>query len=165
MPKNYTCRASDTFLEFMLEEVLWGGLGIDELFDMWIPLSVDVRGGGDSLLELEELALKGLVVMLDFVAFKMPFSCLGALETWTTGGVEWSAGMAMIFGPLLCTGQPLRPLPRFFEEFAKGPSPETMASRSASTAEAMESGRGLVLQVFLWLLEVSGGMALPKGSI
>ena len=154
----------------MLEEVLWGGLGIDELFDMWTAASVKGIGIGtesepladDS--ELDEFP-KGFVVMLDLqLAFKMPFSCLGALETWIGGGLEWSAGIAMILGPFLCTGQDLR---RVLDlEVAKGPSPQTMASRSESTAEAMESGlRPVGLQVFLWLLEVSGGMAFPKGSI
>ena len=163
----------------MLEEVLWGGLGIDELFDMW---TASVKGiGTESLAPLVALDSeaaadeatefpKGFVVMLDLqLAFKIPFN-LGALETWICGGLEWSAGIAMILGPpALCTGQDLRRGALLvLEAVAKGPSPQTMASRSESTAEAMESGRGrseVVLQVFLWLLEVRGGMAFPKGSI
>ena len=70
---------------------------------MLIEAAAPSNGGGDSL-ELEELALKGFVVIFDFVDFNIPFNCFGAFETWTTGGAEVSVGIAIIFGPLLCTG-------------------------------------------------------------
>ena len=110
---SYTWRASDTFLEFMLEEVLSGGFGA---FDMWTAegggggIVASVKGGGVSehvellswlfclveccwcnaigwsKLKLAESAgtTIGLEVMLDLPPFRIPLSCLGPLETWKT---------------------------------------------------------------------------------
>ena len=92
--------------------------------------------------------------MFDLPPLSMPFSCLGALDTWTTG-FEVSGGILMIFGPEaevaddietegppLCIGQDFRRF-RLFAELlvVKGPSRQSMASRSESAAEAIESGR------------------------
>ena len=70
-------------------------------------------------------------------------------------GFDVSAGILVILGPTvlvwpLCIGQDFR-LRFIADELANGPSPIRMASKSESTAEAMESGRSvvLVLQVFL----------------
>lgn len=100
-----------------------------------------------SLLVIPLLSI-GFVVILG--PLRMPFNCLGPLDTCTIGCGEESDGIEMILGPpFLCIGH-LR-LVRVLLLEVKGPSTLTRASRSASTAEAMESGRIVLvlLQVFL----------------
>ena len=67
---SYTWRASDIFLEFMLEEVLIGGLGA---FDMWTDVAeaddgtgnvASVKGGGVES-EHAELLSRLLLLLLD----------------------------------------------------------------------------------------------------
>ena len=84
---GYTWRASDIFLEFMLEEVLRGGLGA---FDMWIAADdgtgkvASVKGGGVES-EHAEL-LSRLLLLLDWKSTVVSFhdiSSGGKSESYT----------------------------------------------------------------------------------